>query len=92
VIRLLDLKLVLGRRLVVRLLRAKLITPAAHDSRGNPLFDPESLHRELGRLARAVGLIEPRTYRPGNGATRDSKKDELASIVIDAEELARLLE
>jgi hypothetical protein len=66
VVRLLDLKLVLGRRLVCRLLQAKLIVPAAHDGRGHPLFDPQSLHRTLGALARAVGLVEPRAYRPGN--------------------------
>jgi hypothetical protein len=92
VIRLVELKHVLGRRLVHRLLQARLIVPNAHDARGHPLFDAQSLHRTLGALARAVGLIEPRTYRPGNGAIRDGKKDELESIVIDAEELARLLE
>ena len=91
-IRLVELKHVLGRRLVDRLLQAKLIVPVARDARGNPLFAQEHLHRTLGTLARAVGLIEPRTYRPGNGAIRDGKKDELESIVIDAEELARLLE
>jgi hypothetical protein len=89
VVRLLDLKLVLGRRLVCRLLQAKLIVPAAHDARGHPLFDAVALHRTLGALSRAVGLVEPRTYRPGKDATRDSKRDEL---VIDAETLARLLE
>jgi hypothetical protein len=92
VIRLVELKHVLGRRLVCRLLQAKLIVPAAHDARGHPLFDAQSLHRTLGALARSVGLVEPRAYRPGNDATRDSKKDELDLIVIDAEELARLLE
>jgi len=86
VVRLLDLKLVLGRRLVDRLLQANVIVPIARDGYGNPLFAPEPLHRTL---ARAVGLVEPRTYRPGNDATRDSKKDELA---IDAQTLARLLE
>ena len=89
-IRLLDLKLVLGRRLVCRLLQAKLIAPAAHDARGNSLFAQEPLHRTLGALARAVGLIEPRPYQPGNGARRGSNKDELDSI--DAETLLRLLE
>jgi hypothetical protein len=89
VIRLLDLKLVLGRRLVDRLLQARLIVPKAHDARGHPLFDAVALHRTLGALARGIGLIEARVYQPGNGARGDSKKDEL---VIDAETLAQLLE
>lgn len=91
-IRLVELKHILGRRLLHRLLQAELIVPTARDARGHPLFHAQTLHRTLGALARAVGLIEPRTYRPGNGATRDSKRDELDSTVIDAEELARLLE
>jgi hypothetical protein len=37
VIRLVELKHVLGRRLVCRLLQAKLIVPTAHDARGHPL-------------------------------------------------------
>jgi hypothetical protein len=86
---LVELKHVLGRRLVDRLLQAKLIVPIARDGYGNPLFAPEPLHRTLGALSRAIGLIEPRAYRPGNDATRDSKKDEL---LIDAETLERLLE
>jgi hypothetical protein len=90
VIRLLDLKLVLGRRLVNRLLQAKLIVPIAHDARGNPVFDAVALHRTLERLERAVGLIETRPYRPGNGTRRGNEEDELESI--DAETLARLLE
>ena len=90
-IRLAELKLVLGRRLAVRLLQAQLVVPSGRDARGQPLFDAQSLHRTLGRLARAVGLIEARTYQPGNGRGRGSEKDQL-----DAEEalaeLARLLE
>jgi len=46
----------------------------------------------LGTLARSVGLVEPRTYRPGNDAAHGNQEDALDSIVIDAEELARLLE
>jgi hypothetical protein len=84
VIRLLDLKLVLGRRLVCRLLQAGLIVPIAHDARGHPLFDAVALHRTLGALARATALIEPRVYQPGNGARqRGSKKND--EIEIDVE-------
>ena len=78
-IRLVDLKHVLERRLVSRLLHAGLIVPVARDTRGHPLFDAQSLHRTLGALTRAVGLIEPRAYRPGNSARR-KKNDE---IVLD---------
>ena len=76
--------------MVCRLLKAKYIVPAAHDAHGHPLFDAQSLHRTLGRIARVVGLVEPKTYRPGNDATRGNEQHALDSIVIDAEELARL--
>jgi hypothetical protein len=89
VIRPVELKHILGRRLVRRLLEAKLIVPSAHDARGHPLFDAESLHRTLGALARGVGLVEPRDYQPGNGARRGSKKDELDELLSN---LARSLE
>jgi hypothetical protein len=91
-LRLIDLYRVIGRRLVCRLLEAKFIVPTARDGRGNPLFDAQSLHRTLGALARAVGLIEPRTYQPGNGPRqRGSKKND--EIVVDVERaLAQLAE
>ena len=89
-IRLIDLYRVVGRRLVCRLLAAKYIVPIAHDARGHPLFDAQSVHRTLGALARGIGLIEARTHPPGKRATR--AKDELDSLLIDAETLARLLE
>ena len=69
-----------------RLLEKKYIVPIAHDARGHPLFDAQTLHRSLGRLARGIGIIEPRAYRSGNSS---KKNDE---IVIDEAELARLLE
>ena len=85
-----DLYRVVGRRLVYRLLEAKYIVPTAHDAHGHPLFDAQTLHRSLGALARGIGLIEARTHPPGKRATR--AKDELDSLLIDAEQLARLLE
>jgi hypothetical protein len=90
VIRLTDLYNVLGRRLACRLLEAKYIVPTARDARGHPLFDAQTLHRSLGALARGIGLIEARTHPPGKRAT--CAKDELDSLLIDAEQLARLLE
>ena len=87
-IRLAEIKAVLGRRLVHRLRQAKLIVPAARDAGAHPLFDAQSLHHTLGALSRADGLVEPRAYQPGNGARRGGKKDEIDELLAD---LARLL-
>jgi hypothetical protein len=76
VIRLIELKHVLGKYTTRILLDTRAIVPAAKDSRGNPLFEARSLHHALSRLARATALIPPRTYQPGNGA-RPKKNAEL---------------
>ena len=55
----LTVKPVLGKYTTRILLDAGVITPAAKDSRGHPLFDARSLHHSLSRLARAAALIPP---------------------------------
>ena len=84
----LTVKTVLGKYTTLILLDAGYIIPAGKDARGHPVFEARSLHHSLSRLARAVGLIEPR----GNGARqRGSKKND--DIELDVERaVAQLIE
>lgn len=89
-LRLADLHRVIGRRLTRKLIAAKWIVPARSDARG-VAFDPEQIHRALGRLTREGHTLLPRSPFPPTGAEeRRRKPHALEEIVLDAEELARL--
>lgn len=89
-IRLRDLHRIVGRRLTQKLIAAKWIEPVRCDARGIA-FEPEQVHRALGRLTREGHTLLPRSPFPPTGfEERRRKPRSLEEIVFDAEELARL--
>ena len=94
-IQLIDLYRVVGRRLTRKLIEARWIVPVQNGP-GGTVFDPEQVHRVLGtRLPREGYTLLPNSIIPPTGIQErkaEGEKAPLEDIVLDAEEIARLLE
>jgi len=91
-IRLIDLYRVVGQRLTRKLIEACWIVPVQNGG-SVTVFEPEKVHRALGRLTREGYTLLPQAlFQPTEHEEARKDAPSLEDIVLHEEELARLLE